>query len=359
MKLHVFNPEHDLALAAHQSRFTAPRAGRQLRHDLGFLPALWAGEGDVVWVDDITLARLSLSQIGIEPKATLADRAMLCAMLRHKQDVEVEPWGWNLALRQQLLDCGMSPHLLPTDEQLDLVRRMSHRAWGTTHLLRPLTTLPGTIGEAHELRSVDEVKALTHNSQGLVVKAPWSSSGRGMRYLRTHHPGAPVEIDPPVANWMANVIERQGSLMAEPLYNKTMDFGMEFESDGRGTIAYRGLSLFSTTHGAYTGNLLDTEAHKLQQLHRHLSPQLLGDVKHQIISLLSPAFNGTYRGPFGIDMMVVTHHGTTFLHPCVELNLRRTMGHAALSLSTGLSPLPATMLIRYDGRYHLEIESMK
>ena len=50
MTLHIFNPEHDIALAANLSNFTAPHAGRQLRNDLGFLPALWAQEGDRVLV---------------------------------------------------------------------------------------------------------------------------------------------------------------------------------------------------------------------------------------------------------------------------------------------------------------------
>ena len=47
MTLHIFNPEHDIALASGLANFTAPHAGRQLRHDLGFLPAIWAQEGDV------------------------------------------------------------------------------------------------------------------------------------------------------------------------------------------------------------------------------------------------------------------------------------------------------------------------
>lgn len=51
MKLHVFNPEHDLALAANLRNFTAPHAGRQLRADLGFIPALWAEADDVVLVE--------------------------------------------------------------------------------------------------------------------------------------------------------------------------------------------------------------------------------------------------------------------------------------------------------------------
>ena len=48
MKLHIFNPEHDIALAADMERFTAPHAGRQMRASLGFLPAFWAEHGDLV-----------------------------------------------------------------------------------------------------------------------------------------------------------------------------------------------------------------------------------------------------------------------------------------------------------------------
>ena len=57
MTLHSFNPEHDIALASGLSNFTAPHAGRQLRHDLGFLPAIWAKEGDAILVDDVEQAQ--------------------------------------------------------------------------------------------------------------------------------------------------------------------------------------------------------------------------------------------------------------------------------------------------------------
>jgi hypothetical protein len=36
------------------------------------------------------------------------------------------------------------------------------------------------------------------------------------------------------------------------------------------------------------------------------------------------------------------------LHPCVEINLRRTMGHVALALSTYLKGLPRVMTIEYN-----------
>ena len=57
MRLRVFNPEHDIALASFSPGFTSPHAGRQLRADLGFLPALWATEEDLVLVDDVEGAK--------------------------------------------------------------------------------------------------------------------------------------------------------------------------------------------------------------------------------------------------------------------------------------------------------------
>ena len=56
MKLHIFNPEHDIALAYNSILFTPPHAGRELRSDLGFIPALWADDGDFVLVDDVEAA---------------------------------------------------------------------------------------------------------------------------------------------------------------------------------------------------------------------------------------------------------------------------------------------------------------
>ena len=80
--------------------------------------------------------------------------------------------------------------------------------------------------------------------QRFVLKAPWSSSGRGMRYV-DHDYTSHVE------GWCKNLIHRQGGIMIEPQYEKVLDFGMEFEASAQGDIQYLGLSLFSTEHGAY------------------------------------------------------------------------------------------------------------
>ena len=63
MTLHVFNPEHDIALAYDNKYFTAPHAGRQLRNDLDYLPILWAEEGDYVLVENVCSAQQHASRL--------------------------------------------------------------------------------------------------------------------------------------------------------------------------------------------------------------------------------------------------------------------------------------------------------
>ena len=62
MKIHIFNPEHDIALAADSVFWTAPHAGRQLRADLGWIPALWAADGDIIVVDDVTASESAIKK---------------------------------------------------------------------------------------------------------------------------------------------------------------------------------------------------------------------------------------------------------------------------------------------------------
>ncbi len=355
MTLHIFNPEHDIALAAGQSNFTAPHAGRLLRHDLGFLPLIWAQEGDSVLVDDVEYGKKvsrRFSRTGI----TLLSPADLKTL----EEAEISPWGWDPALRAQLLRKGVPSALLPTMEQVDGIRQLSHRR--TAAALLPHLRVDGTVGEMWECTHTEEIEALAARHGKLVLKAPWSSSGRGLRFLDAGQTSIGMH-----AGWIKNVLAAQGSVMAEPLYNKVKDFGMEFVSDGNGGVAYLGLSLFHTKNGAYTGNVLATETAKELQLTRYLPITLLRQVQLLICQHLGRELCGKYKGPFGIDMMVVAKGQTTdnrqlLLHPCVEINLRRTMGHVAIDLTRRLNPqeddeLVRVMRIAYEeNHYKLKIQ---
>lgn len=358
MTLHIFNPEHDIALASGLENFTAPHAGRQLRHDLGWLPELWANEGDVVWTEEgqrIPTFVQKLFANGLK-RPLFAQKLGGLA----QQITAISPWGWNASLRAQLIRQGVAEELLPSKAQIEVIRMLSHRRTSAVLLsqLRQLSANAPLTGEAIECQTVEEVKELQSKWHRMVLKAPWSSSGRGIRFVEG-------ELSESVAGWLRNTLKNQGSVMVEPYYDKVKDFGMEFYADGKGGVSYLGLSLFHTQNGAYTGNILATETYKLEKLGRYLPTELLESTQKTVCQLLASTIGKQYEGPFGIDMMVVateeptSSKRTLLLHPCVEINLRRTMGHVALALTQLVNPqnddeLVKVMRIVYeDNKYKM------
>ena len=347
MKLLVFNPEHDLALAANLSNFTAPHAGRQLRADLGFVPAIWAAADDFVLVENVEDAERRFLRLTRRPFGRFIAKDLLCKL----QFSAVDVWGWDLAIRAYLLRWGVEAVVMPTVTQIDAIRQLSHRR----HAMQLLESLqmPGTIGCASETDQMEMIADRLHRGEHLVVKAPWSSSGRGVRFMEG-------DMNIYDKGWVRHVIEKQGSVMVEPYYNKVKDFGMEFVSDGKGIVSYVGLSLFQTSNGAYTGNILASEDEKEHMISRYISVDLLKSVQQKICTMMGVLLKDRYAGAFGIDMMVVRRDdGDGFLlHPCVEINLRRTMGHVAISLTEHCSGLPKLMKMEYNSNiYKIRITS--
>ena len=347
MKLLVFNPEHDLALAANLSNFTAPHAGRQLRADLGFVPAIWAAADDFVLVENVEDAERRFLRLTRRPFGRFIAKDLLCKL----QFSAVDVWGWDLAIRAYLLRWGVEAVVMPTVTQIDAIRQLSHRR----HAMQLLESLqmPGTIGRSCETDQMEMIADRLHRGEHLVVKAPWSSSGRGVRFMEG-------DMNIYDKGWVRHVIEKQGSVMVEPYYNKVKDFGMEFVSDGKGLVSYVGLSLFQTSNGAYTGNILASEDEKEHMISHYISVDLLKAIRQKICTLMGVLLKDRYAGAFGIDMMVVRRDdGDGFLlHPCVEINLRRTMGHVAISLTEHCSGLPKLMRIEYNSNvYKIRITS--
>ena len=135
---------------------------------------------------------------------------------------------------------------------------------------------------------------------------------------------------------------------------------MEFESDGQGQVCYLGLSLFHTENGAYTGNILAAEEEKQEMINRYISENLLCKIRDKICAYLGALYKGRYTGPFGVDMMVVRgeDNDTFLLNPCVEINLRRTMGHVALELSKQCSSGHVMRVEYSDNTYKLKLKQI-
>ena len=365
MTLHIFNPDHDLVLAAGNDHFTPPKAARDLYADLGFLPALWAKTGDLVLVADAEAACERLRHIKGRTKGVqLVDRNTLQRVLASgtstSNQLDIAPWGWDKNVKELLAGIGVSEDVLPSDRWLEDVRTISSRQWMSQNILPELVSRLNNlypskfIGTSFVVQSMAQLHTLLQENALVVVKAPWSSSGRGIRYIEN-------KPDPSTEGWCANTIEKQGCITFEPYYNKIRDFGMEFNANADGSIDYLGLSIFKTSKRTYTGSLLATEGTKLEYLSQYIDVSILKAVAETITTMLSALLLNKYVGPLGIDMMLVKQEGTNNLaiHPCVEINLRRTMGHVALALSP--SPLEPQRLMSIDhsrGAYHLRLHTL-
>lgn len=285
----------------------------------------------------------------------------------------VHPWGWNLSLKGELERLGMPEIMLPTDAVLNKVREVSSRQWAALHLQRGV----------EYVTEKARVKELILQHGKAVVKAPWSSSGRGVKYVSAEDFRTAGDY-PTFERWVANMIYHQGGVTVEPLYNKVRDFAMEFEmKDGK--ALYRGLSLFDTIKNAYSGNVLCSEDDKVEMLKPLISEAQLAGIRQRIIEVMEPALKDIYSGPFGVDMMICTkgekdefceavlnqegedvNRTGLGVVPCIEINLRRTMGHVAIDLYEHLVANSSDemktnrtniMRVEYDGnRYHLRIK---
>lgn len=351
MTLYIFNPEHDIALASGLSHFTSPRAGRQLRHELSFLPMIWARPGDAVLVDNIDLADRLYRSLGIDREGEwLTPKTIGHCIASQVDNITIKPWGWDAAIVTELRRLGCTEDLLPSDRQIAEIRQISHRQWANEHLLQPLRSIAHTTGQAQPTNRMNDVEQAITQHKTIVLKAPWSSSGRGVRVVSEAY------LTTGLRGWVSHIIAQQGCIMIEPLYNKLFDTGMEFTIDEEGEVQYDGVSLFETTNGAYIGNRIGTEEEKNQYLFRYIPQRLWQSVRTMLTELLKKELSHCYRGKLGVDMMVVETDEGYRLHPCVEMNLRTTMGHVALQLHRRLGLRHKYMCINFDGHYHLRIE---
>lgn len=316
MVTYLFNPENDLALAAGTRSYTPPRNAALLARCGALLP-LWLTTSR----DDTVLAQHSDRQ-WIETIQQLFDpQGVVSAVAPAKSSGR--PWGWSAAVVTEFVKKGIDRPCLPTDDAIERMRLLSHRR-SSIIINRRLADLgfdtPRIAREVFDLKELETAAKAFDNL--FVVKSPWSSTGRGVF----------TSTSVPPATFLKNaggIINRQGSVIVEPLLDRKTDFAMLFHSEN-GCVKYRGLSLFDTLGTAYTGNLLLPEPILNQRIESQLKfPEQLKAVASALERILTEILGHDYEGWMGVDMMV---YGDGRLAPCIELNLRMTMGVVAATL---------------------------
>ena len=317
--LHLFNPDNDLALGNNNENYQSPASARQMANDLATLPAWWAGEKEAVLVPSIGEAQREEFE-----SAGLLSGIEWCSIRQVPEFGRVQPWGWNLALRKQLHLWGVRDELLLSVEMILQIRILSSRL-SAVRLLPRLLLSDSFCGSSVYCATEQEVESALSACSQTLLKAPYSSSGKGLRCGRGTY-------EPLLANWCRRILKGQGGIVVEPLYNKVMDFAMEFYAEN-GNVCFVGYSLFQTdSNGAYQGNMLATDDEIECILCEKIARDDLHKLKSVLMKLLSDWLHETgYQGYLGVDMMICLFPDFPFyrIHPCVEINLRMNMGVVA------------------------------
>ena len=316
--LHIFNPDHDLALAHGTNHYVSPASALEFACDAAVLP-VWIFPSCAVWIGNSVLP-----QNFIEITEMLGLHSSFVTQKEKVLDYTAfTPWGWNHNLTQQLLKMGVSADFLPAQQQLTDIYRLSHRRltiaaaqYLYTHASHPANLPPSP----KELTNIVDVERFITENGRVVLKMPWSGSGRGLRRIDG-------EMSPHQRGWASQSIRKYGCVMGESFFTVIQDFAMEFLLSGQSD--FRGYSLFSTHNGIYQGNSLLSDFAIEKYLEKYIQRDLLCEYQQLIAAFLDENVAPFYRGPVGVDMFVYQRDGRYFVHPFVEFNLRMTMGLAA------------------------------
>ena len=280
-QIYIFNPEHDLCLANGDENFVPPRSA------MGF-----ANEN------------MDLSERLKRPN-------------KHRR--QIIPWGWNHSLRKRLINEGIDPSALPSEEELRFIRTHSRREFALEVHSRLSCGNSQVMGPDYRIvaTSVGEIEAFISANGSAVLKSPLSGSGKGIRFVRER-------LSESDAGWCRRTLDKQGSVIVEQRFEIIKECAMLFECHHEG-IDFIGYSLFESRNGAYSKNILASNEDIEDLIAGYIPRDTLIDIRENLTGILSDTLTGHYEGFLGVDQMICQTDSPVFI-PVSEINLRMTMG---------------------------------
>ena len=280
-QIYIFNPEHDLCIANGDENFVPPRSA-------------------VVFAKE----NIDLSKYLVRP---------------NKQHRNIIPWGWNHALKKRLINEGVDPTTIPSEEELQFIRTHSRREFaldvhsrlssGDSQVISPDYRIVAT--------NINEIESFVSANGSAVLKSPLSGSGKGIRFVRE-------KLSESDEGWCRKTIDKQGSVIVEGRFDIIMECAMLFECHHDG-IDFIGYSLFESRNGSYSRNILASNEDIEDIIAGYIKRDTFTAIREDLMSILADTLVGHYEGFLGVDQMICQDDSPVFI-PVSEINLRMTMG---------------------------------
>ena len=280
-QIYIFNPDHDLCIANGDENFVPPRSA------MGFAKE-----------------NIDLSKYLERP---------------NKQHRQIVPWGWNHALKKRLINEGIDPATLPSEEELQFIRTHSRREFALDVHSRLSCSGSQVIGPEYRIiaTSVGEIVAFISANGSAVLKSPLSGSGKGIRFIRER-------LSESDEGWCRRTLDKQGSVIVERRFEIIKECAMLFECHHEG-IDFIGYSLFESKNGAYSKNILASNEEIEDMIAGYIPRDTLISIREDLTAILADTLVGHYEGFLGVDQIICQPESPIFI-PVSEINLRMTMG---------------------------------
>jgi hypothetical protein len=335
--IHYFNPGHETAVLNDSKFYCPPASVQKMQEDLAFLPAWYAAPDDyILFADGSSDSNLNLY---------LCSCQYFCASHCDLQSLR-RPCHYGLTSNQEIAFWGISPQSVYYFEKLNEKYGLQlkipgwnkrYRFGGSRFASRKiLAHLIDTVPRIEKIilpQFFSDMENLENyhiqSEEKQLVKSPFSSSGRGLVWL------PPGELAQSERQIIGGMLKRQSFVSIEKALDKRLDFSMHFENTPEGETKFIGYSIFKTnSKGAYKRSILANQ----NTLERRITTffgrkkELLLEVQNALIDILEKRYLPHYKGNIGIDMMVYRSNDQFRLHPCVEINMRKSMGYLAIRL---------------------------
>lgn len=317
-----------------------------MESDLATLPMYFADKNDYILAPNKpseSLLNLLIKLGKTTPNFIKKEKALSSKHFLQHPKKRIIPWGWSPAAHKLLaplkLNCSEEFKKSPVFNWKNEYKNLYSKRFA----MEILTELVENYSQEFFLSSNEIPRVCTTQNDfenliqewnKLMVKAPWSSSGRGLQPIRK------TPVHPKVWEKILGIVKEQGYAMTEPYFNKVLDVAYQFEIQN-GVVSYLGVSNFSTDYkGQYQGNNLNGLPKKLDPEIR----QFVFDKQEVVIPLLVKTISRSdlvqkYEGNFGVDALIFRDKNNKIkMNPCLEINVRQNMGLLSLHLEKLIDP---------------------
>ncbi|HET6558493.1 MAG TPA: hypothetical protein VFG54_14340 [Prolixibacteraceae bacterium] len=357
--VYYFNPTCELAIANGSFSYMPPKLLRDFETDCSVLPFVFSSAGDCILTEckpsQEFISRLSDAGFTVPTYLNLKE------LVSEGNLGHLFPWGWSPASHFILKDlkdkCCQAFKESPVYDWKEEHKSLFERRTSLTFLQNFLETFPSehyldTDNIGISVTSCEEIELLLKKHTALVLKAPLSSSGRGIQIIRK------PTLNASNRQWISGVLNQQAYLIAEPYLDKITDLSFQFKITDKGEPEYPGYSIFETnTNGQYKSTFIHPkvnhpvfsgQSNKVEELIATTAELLARQLKYSPFAMF-------HRGFMGIDAMLYRDQNQLKMQPCIEINSRMNMGILTLHIEKYIHPHSIGKFeLFYDkpGEYH-------